>query len=535
MNLTSLTLAISTKGWLALVYLLAAVLFIFGLKMLSKVKTAPRGNLTSAIGMLLAVAATFFYIQGGEWISLVWILIAIAVGAAVGTAMALKVPMTGMPQMVAIFNGFGGIASLLVACADFAGRFTQPVAEALRERRGISLEAAQNMLATADLTRGDSALQIASWDSLLATGLATLIGGVTFTGSMIAWGKLSEAEMPSAEDKPGSPLEKVGHYLAIVRAKVTGIVPDQPVQLPGQKVVTIGLLVLALVLAFTLINMPAAWWAVLLIAIFALTLGVLLVIGIGGADMPVVIALLNSYSGLAAAMAGFVLENFALIITGALVGASGLILTSIMCKAMNRSLLNVLFGGFGAATGGATVRGKEHVHAFSPEDAAIRLEAARSVMFVPGYGMAVAQAQHSVKELADELQRRGIEVRYAIHPVAGRMPGHMNVLLAEAGVPYEQLLDLEQANPEFPKTDVAIVIGANDVTNPAARNDENSPIYGMPILDVDQTQTCFVIKRSLSPGFAGIDNELFYHDNTGMIFGDGKSVANSLVNELQQL
>jgi len=531
----ALTLAIGTKGWLALVYLLAAVLFIFGLKLLSRVKTAARGNLISATGMLLAVAATFFYISGGELISLVWIAIGIATGAVVGTLLALKVPMTGMPQMVAIFNGFGGIASLLVACADFAFRFFQPLTEALKNRRGVSPEAAANVLTSMDLSRGQSALYVASWDSLLATGLATLIGGVTFTGSMVAWGKLSEATMPDAEDKGTSPLDKLAFHLARLRAWFTGLIPDQPIQLPGQKVATIGLLVLALVLSFTLINWPAGWWAVVLIALFALTLGVLLVIGIGGADMPVVIALLNSYSGLAASMAGFVLGNFALIITGALVGASGLILTSIMCKAMNRSLLNVLFGGFGAAAGGATVKGKEHVNAFSPEDAAIRLEAARSVMFVPGYGMAVAQAQHAVKDLADELKSRGTEVRYAIHPVAGRMPGHMNVLLAEAGVPYEELLDLEHANPEFAKADVAVVLGANDVTNPAARTDQASPIYGMPILDVDQAQTVFVIKRSLSPGFAGIDNELFYHDNTGMIFGDGKSVVTSLADELQQL
>jgi NAD(P) transhydrogenase subunit beta len=479
MTQAPLTLALSNQDVLALVYLLAAMLFIFGLKLLSKVKTAPRGNLISASGMLLAAVATFFYIQGGELISLVWIVIAIAIGATIGTVMALKVPMTGMPQMVALLNGFGGLASLVVASADYSGKFAV----------------------------ADPGIAASTWDSLLATGLATLIGGVTFTGSIVAWGKLQGVKL----------------------------IPDNPVQFPTQKIITVGLLVLGLVLAFFLISSPGAWWAVLLIVIFALVLGVLLVIGIGGADMPVVIALLNSYSGLAAAMAGFVLSNFALIITGALVGASGLILTSIMCKAMNRSLINVLFGGFGASTSGGAVKGKEHVHEFTAEDAAIRIEAARQVMFVPGYGMAVAQAQHAVKELADEMQSRGIEVRYAIHPVAGRMPGHMNVLLAEAGVPYEQLLDLEQANPEFSKTDVSIVIGANDVTNPAARTEEDSPIYGMPILDVDQSQTVFVIKRSLSPGFAGIDNTLFYHDNTGMIFGDAKGTVNNLVNELQQL
>jgi NAD(P) transhydrogenase subunit beta len=529
------TLAISTQGYLALVYLLAAALFIFGLKLLSRVQTAPKGNMISACGMLVAVCATFFYLTGGQLISLVWIVIALAIGGTIGATMALKVPMTGMPQMVAVFNGFGGIASLLVACGDYAFRFGQPAMEALKGQRGVSPEAAMNLIQSLEITRDSSALQIASWDSLLATGLATLIGGVTFTGSLVAWCKLSEAKVPSAEEKGSSPLDQVGFVLATLRAKFTGLVPDSPVQFPGQKVVTIALLVVGLILAFALISLPGAWWAVLLIAILALVLGVLLVVGIGGADMPVVIALLNSYSGLAAAMAGFVLGNFALIITGALVGASGLILTSIMCKAMNRSLLNVLFGGFGAASSGGTVKGKEHVNEFTAEDAAIRLEAARQVMFVPGYGMAVAQAQHAVKELADEMENRGIDVKYAIHPVAGRMPGHMNVLLAEAGVPYEQLLDLEQANPEFSKTDVSVVIGANDVTNPAARDDENSPIYGMPILNVDESQTVFVIKRSLSPGFAGIDNELFYHDNTGMVFGDGKSVVNNLVNELQQL
>jgi NAD(P) transhydrogenase subunit beta len=534
--LHTLTLAIGKPGWLALVYLLAAVLFIFGLKMLARVRTAARGNMISALGMLLAVIATFFYISGGQWISLIWIVLALAIGATIGAAMAIKVPMTGMPQMVAIFNGFGGLASLIVACADFASRLTTTASTAMGPMKPGAREEARLILEQIGLGPAEaSALQIGSWDSLLATGLATLIGGVTFTGSLVAWGKLSEAKAPDESEAGARLADKLAFYFAKYRAKFADVFPDQPIQFPAQKVITLSLLALGLILSVVLVSMPTAWWAVLLVAIFALVLGVLLVIGIGGADMPVVIALLNSYSGLAASMAGFVLGNFALIITGALVGASGLILTSIMCKAMNRSLLNVLFGGFGAATAGGAIKGKEHVHEFSPEDAAIRLEAARSVMFVPGYGMAVAQAQHSVKELADELENRGVEVRYAIHPVAGRMPGHMNVLLAEAGVPYEQLLDLEQANPELPKSDVAIVIGANDVTNPAARNDENSPIYGMPILDVDQAQTCFVIKRSLSPGFAGIDNELFYHDNTGMIFGDGKTVVNNLVNELQQL
>ena len=468
-----LTLAIEKTEILDLVYLLAAVLFIFGLKMLSKVQTAARGNLVSSLGMLLAVVATFFYLSGPSTISLIWVAIALIIGTAAGLWLALTVPMTGMPQMVALLNGFGGIASLLVACGDYA---LHP------------------------------SVDLAEWHELLATGLATLIGGVTFTGSIVAWAKLQGVNW----------------------------MPDQPVQFAGQKALIAVMLVGSLILAFLLIPNSGFWLALVLIAALALVLGVLLVIGIGGADMPVVIALLNSYSGLAAAMAGFVLGNSALIITGSLVGASGLILTSIMCKAMNRSLMNVLFGGVGAAVAGGTAVQGEH-REFNVEDAAIVMEAAQQVMVVPGYGMAVAQAQHAVKELAEELAKRNIDVRYAIHPVAGRMPGHMNVLLAEAGVPYEQLLDLDQSNPEFEQTDVALVIGANDVTNPAARHDESSPIYGMPILDVDKARQVFVIKRSMNPGFAGIQNELYFTPNCGMVFGDAKKVVTDLTSELAQI
>ena len=465
------TLAFTKVDALNLVYLLAAVLFIFGLKMLSKVPTAKRGNMVSSVGMLLATIATFFYLNGDQTLSLIWVVIALVIGSVTGFLMATRVQMTGMPQMVGLLNGFGGIASLLVAVGDYSLKY------------------------------GGTH----RWDTMLATGLTVLIGGVTFTGSLMAFGKLQGTKWA----------------------------PDQPVQFPGQKVLITLLLLGSLALSGLLIGDPGGWWIIVLVAIAALVLGVLLVIGIGGADMPVVIALLNSDSGLAASMAGFVLGNSALIITGSLVGASGLILTNIMCKAMNRSLMNVLFGGVGGAvTGGKQVTGE--ARAFTPEDAAIIFDAAQQVVIVPGYGMAVAQAQHAVKEFAEELEKRGITVLYAIHPVAGRMPGHMNVLLAEAGVPYEQLLDLDQINPEFEQSDVALVIGANDVVNPAARHDEGSPIYGMPILDVDKSRQVFVIKRSMNPGFAGIQNELFFNENTGMIFGDAKKVVTELVNELKQ-
>jgi len=496
----------SDPSYVTLLYLLAAVLFILGLKMLSKVKTAARGNLISSLGMLLACAVTFLLINKDAnpaqnfLVSLAWIAIAVAIGAAIGLVLALRVPMTGMPQMVALLNGFGGIASLLVACGDYARTvktFTP------RGQQPVSRDALEAIL---DATFEGAA--VFTWDTLLATGLAILIGGVTFTGSLVAFGKLQGLRF----------------------------IPGRPIQFVGQKVLIAIGMIGCLALTGVLITEPQADWTVVVIGAISLVLGILLVIGIGGADMPVVISLLNSYSGLAASMAGFVLNNHALIITGALVGASGIILTNIMCKAMNRSLANVLFGGVGGAPkgGGATATAEGTVRELTVEDAAIQIEASQLVIVVPGYGMAVAQAQHSVAELAEQLESRGITVKYAIHPVAGRMPGHMNVLLAEANVPYEQLCDLDTINPDFEQAGVALVIGANDVTNPAARHDTASPIYGMPILDVDKANSVIVIKRSLNPGFAGVENELYYMPNCGMLFGDGKAMVNALVNELKE-
>jgi NAD(P) transhydrogenase subunit beta len=406
----------------------------------------------------------------------------------------VKVQMTAMPQMVALFNGFGGIASLLVACGDYARTY----------ERIASIE--EMVASHADLWSG------VPWHVLVATGLAVLIGGVTFTGSLVAFGKLQGLK----------------------------ITPGRPVQFPGQIVAIVAMALASLVLTGVLVWQPDQAWTIIVIAALSLVLGILLVIGIGGADMPVVVSLLNSYSGLAASMAGFVLDNQALIITGALVGASGLILTNIMCKAMNRSLANVLFGGVGtsdvaAGAPGGAAGATGTVREMTAQDVAIQLEAAGLVIIVPGYGMAVAQAQHAVAELGQMLTNRGIAVKYAIHPVAGRMPGHMNVLLAEANVPYDALSDLEQINPDFEQAGVALVIGANDVTNPAARHDKASPIYGMPILDVDKARSVVVIKRSLRPGFAGVENELYYLPNCGMLFGDAKAMAQALIAEVKEL
>ncbi len=488
---------------LTLVYLVAAVLFILGLKMMAKVPTAKRGNRVSAAGMLLATAATFFSLTGGTAISLIWVTAALVIGSAIGLRMAIKVEMTGMPQMVALLNGLGGVASLLVAGGDYF-RSVERYSRIIEEVGDIPTFIGELMAPS----QTELIAQMFPATNMITTALAALIGGVTFTGSLIAYGKLQGVSW----------------------------VPDQPVQFPGQKALIAAGLVICLLLAGVMAVMGGGGWALILIALIALALGVLLVIGIGGADMPVVIALLNSYSGLAAAMAGFTLNNYALIITGSLVGASGLILTTIMCKAMNRSLANVLFGGMGApgSAGGASAIDGE-ARESSPADAAIVLEAADSVIVVPGYGMAVAQAQHAVKELAQLLEKQGKRVYYAIHPVAGRMPGHMNVLLAEAGVEYDLLLDLEPSNNQLANADVALVIGANDVTNPDARSNESSPLYGMPILNVDAARTVFVIKRSLNPGFAGIQNPLYFLDNTRMIFGDAKKVVTELVNELEAI
>jgi NAD(P) transhydrogenase subunit beta len=454
-------------------YLAAAVLLIQGLRMLGSPKTAPKGNLTAAAGMLVAIVATLLMKQV---VSYTVIVAGIVVGSGIGLLLATRIQMTAMPQMVALLNGFGGGASTLVASAELLNYM----------RRG---ESPEGIVPTAIV-------------------LGVLIGAITFTGSLIAFAKLQEW------------------------------MRGAPLVYSGQRVVNalLGLATVALGVAVVLdpFNMPIYAG---LIGI-SLLMGVLLVIPIGGADMPVVISLLNSYSGLAACATGFVLGNSGLVISGSLVGASGLILTKIMCDAMNRSLANVLFGAFGAvdektaAAGGTDDRVAK---GYTPEDAAVIFSNARSCIVVPGYGMAVAQAQHAVRELADTLNGKGISVKFAIHPVAGRMPGHMNVLLAEADVPYENLVEMDHINPEFPETDVALVIGANDVVNPDARTDKGSPIYGMPILDVDRAQHVFVIKRSMNPGFAGVQNPLFFNDNTMMIFGDAKGVVMSLVDAVKEL
>ena len=452
------------QDWLELGYILAAVLFILGLKLMGSQRTAQRGNVVSAAGMLLAVVFTLTR-QGMAWH---WILVGLIVGAAIGAVMALRVKMTAMPEMVALLNGFGGLASLLVAWAEYV----------MRPEMGAAVA--------------------------FPAVLAVLVGGVTFTGSVVAFGKLSE------------------------------ILPGRPVVFPGHLVVNAVLLAVAVGLCGLFVGQGGgAWWAFYGVLVLGFVMGVLLVNPIGGADMPVVISLLNSYSGLAACAAGFILSNTVLVVSGALVGASGLILTQIMCKAMNRSLPNVLFGAVGGGGSGGGKLATGEPKPISVEDAFYLLEAARSVVIVPGYGMAVAQAQHVVKELAELLEANGAEVSFGIHAVAGRMPGHMNVLLAEADVPYEQLKETEDVNPLMASVDVALVIGANDVVNPAAREDRSSPLYGMPIINVDEARTVIVMKRSMKAGFAGVDNPLFVGPNTRMLFGDAKQTLQALVAEFK--
>ncbi len=466
-----------------LAYLVSAVLFIVGLKRLSSPATARKGNFLAGVAMLIAIVATLL---DESILSFEWIVAGLIIGALIGTVMARVVKMTDMPQMVAVFNGLGGLASGLVAAAEF-----------LRFQTGLT--------------------PAPSLDAALAIMAGTLIGAVTFTGSLVAFGKLQ------------------------------GIVTERPVTYPMQQVVN-GLIFVAILAAMTLLVIasgsglpPTDRLALLYYGLWAgtLLLGVLLVIPIGGADMPVVVSLLNSYSGLAAAAAGFALGNNVLIISGALVGASGLILTRIMCKAMNRSLANVIFGAFGQAPKAKATSGEKRtmadVNSVQAEDVAMLLAYATRVVIVPGYGLAVAQAQHKLRELADHLQSRGVQVRYAIHPVAGRMPGHMNVLLAEANVPYTQLYEIDSVNPDIQSVDACLVVGANDTVNPAARDDSASPIAGMPIVEVDRAQHCVVLKRSLSPGFAGIDNELFYARNTMMYFGDAADTLTKIVEEVKQL
>lgn len=446
-----------------LFYLLAALLFVLGIKGLTRPKTALRGNRLAALGMLVAIVVTLL---DRQMIDYTLVVAGLALGALIGAVMARRVQMTAMPQMVAILNGLGGGASLGVAAASYF-----------------------SMLAQGD---------IAGPTLLLANGaamLAVLIGTVTFSGSAVAFAKLQE------------------------------ILPGQPIGFSGMKFINLGLLLAALATAWMLVTGQAGAGGFAVLVGVALILGVTLVMPIGGADMPVVIALLNSYSGIAAAAAGFIMGNTVLIVSGALVGASGIILTQIMCVAMNRSLANVLFGKMAEADGNSVDADEVYegkVTSSSPDEVSMLLDGAERVVIVPGFGMAMAQAQHAVRELADTLQSRGTTVEFAIHPVAGRMPGHMNVLLAEAEVEYDAMKTMEQSNPNFSKTDVVIVIGANDVTNPMAREDKGSPIYGMPILNVDQAHNVVVVKRSLSPGFAGLPNPLFARDNAVMLFGDGK-------------
>ncbi len=451
-----------------LAYLLASVLFIFGLKGLAHPRKAVRGNIIGSFGMFIAVVVTLL---DRHIVSYEMIIIGVAVGSAIGAILAVKIEMTAMPQLVALYNGFGGVASVLVASAALI--------EALGGHIGASVD-----------------LQFS-----IATVATAIVGAVTFWGSLVAF------------------------------AKLQGLIGDAAVLFPGQKYLNAVLATASVALGVWIVIDPSMTMAFWILIGVASILGVTLVIPIGGADMPVVIALLNSYSGIAAAATGFVLNNNVLIISGSLVGASGIILTNIMCKAMNRSLTNVLFGVLGptseTASADEVYAGK--VKATSAEEIAMLFDGVSRVVIVPGYGMAVAQAQHAVWDLSTLLESRGIQVEFAIHPVAGRMPGHMNVLLAEANVPYDKLKEMDEVNPTFAQTDVAIVIGANDVVNPVARTDPKSPIAGMPILDVDKARTVVVVKRSLSPGFAGIPNPLFAADNTLMYFADGKKAVLDIV------
>ena len=448
-------------------YLVAAVLLFLGLKRLSSPATARNGNAMAALGILVAVVVTLldrsiksegFYV----------IIAGVIVGGGVGAVLARSIQMTAMPQLVAVFNGFGGAGSAVVAAAEY-----------LR------------------LSDSGEGLPI---DVSVTIMLGTLVGLVTFSGSIVAFAKLQE------------------------------LIDGKPITFPLQKTISAVIFagIAALIVYLVAGGDPAAYYGVIFLC---LLLGVLMVIPIGGADMPVVISLLNSYSGIAAAMAGFALGNTMLIIAGSLVGAAGLILTQIMTKAMNRSLLNVLFGAFGAQASGSVAGGEQDkaVREATPDDAAVAMAYSGTVVLVPGYGLAVARAQHQLKELSEMLEERGVDVRYAIHPVAGRMPGHMNVLLAEADVPYDKLFDLDEINDRFPNTDFVLVVGANDVVNPAARDEQGSPIYGMPILEVDKSGQVLVLKRSMNPGFAGLDNELFYKDNTMMLFGDAQESLTRLI------
>ncbi|MFZ0591880.1 MAG: NAD(P)(+) transhydrogenase (Re/Si-specific) subunit beta [Bryobacteraceae bacterium] len=443
-------------------YILAAAGFILAIKWMNSPSTARRGVVVGEIGMLLAVVGTLLR---HEVVSYEWIFVAFFIGSAIGVPIAYYMPMTAVPQRTAFSHACGALASALIGTAEYYRHLPHGVV-------------------------------------MVALVLETLLGFLTFTASLMAFGKLQE------------------------------VLPTRPITYPGQNVVNLGVFVLAALVGVALIVSPEQTWLFPIFTVLSLVFGVLLIVPIGGADMPTVIALLNSYAGLSASAMGFALDNKLLIIAGALDGSSGFILAVIMCRAMNRSFSNVLFGAFGQIQTSSNQTVERTVRSASPEEAAEILDAARSVVIVPGYGMAVAQAQHKLRELHDVLMKRGIDVRFAIHPVAGRMPGHMNVLLAEADVPYDRLFEMDDINSEFPRTDVALVIGANDVVNPAARLDKNSPIAGMPILNAHEARTVMVIKRSMNPGFAGIDNDLYYMDRTLMLFGDAKAFVSNIVKEL---
>ncbi|WP_298215096.1 NAD(P)(+) transhydrogenase (Re/Si-specific) subunit beta [Acidocella sp.] len=458
-------------------YLIAAVLFILALRGLSHPATSRQGNRFGIIGMFIAVAATFLH-GGMDWSWALLILVGIAIGGGIGLVVAQKIKMTALPQLVAAFHSLVGLAAVFVAAAAL----NAPQSFGIGTPHHIHVE------------------------SLIEMSLGLAIGAITFTGSLIAF------------------------------AKLQALMKGTPIIFPGQHKLNggIGILIVLLIIAFVASGGSPALFA--LIALLSLALGFLLIIPIGGADMPVVVSMLNSYSGWAASGIGFTIGNMALIITGALVGSSGAILSYIMCKGMNRSIINVIAGGFGtsseAAQAGGPAAGDKAVKAGSAEDAAFIMKNASKVIIVPGYGMAVAQAQHALREMADILKSNGVEVKYAIHPVAGRMPGHMNVLLAEANVPYDDVFELEQINNEFSTADVAYVIGANDVTNPAAKTNPASPIFGMPILEVDKAKTVLFVKRSMASGYSGVENELFYRDNTMMLFGDAKKMTEEIVQAL---
>ncbi len=443
---------------ISVAYFIASALFLFGLRDITHPNTARRGTSLAALGMFIAVVGTLLH---QDIVDYKWIVGGLVVGTIIGIPMGLKIPMTKMPERIALSHSFGGIAIALVGVVEYyrhAGVLT-----------GVQMG---------------------------TIGFEVFFGAVTFTGSLMAFGKLQE------------------------------LLPGRPMTFPKQNIITVGSIIVAILLIFFLVASPTSTSMFNLLLALSFVLGVLVVLPIGGADMPVVICLLNSYAGLAASASGFALNNNVLIIVGALDGGSGFILALLMCKAMNRSFSNVLFGAFGqvvaAAPTVAVTAEKPTVRSGTPEEAANIFKAAKSVIVIPGYGMAVAQAQHTVRELAEILEKNGTTVKYAIHPVAGRMPGHMNVLLAEADIPYDKLIDMDDINPEFPHTDISLVIGANDVVNPAAKTDKSSPIYGMPILDVESSKLVMVLKRSMNPGFAGIDNELFIRPNTMMVFGDAK-------------